>query len=192
MFNKPMGCVTARCDAVHKTVMDYFPEDIRRTCFPVGRLDKDTTGLLLVTDSGELVDKLMSPNKHVSKSYEFWAYGELDEIKLDKLRNGIDIGRGREEITFSCDIQVICQGRYKEYKDRMKQEGCIEINHKGDDQLVVCGRIVISQGKKHQVKRMLRAAGCYIVRLNRVAIGTLCLDKELRLGEYKAITVDEL
>lgn len=187
MFNKPKGCITARSDVTHKTVMDYFPEDIRKNCFPVGRLDKDTTGLLLVTDDGKLLDNLMSPDNNVSKTYEFWAYGELDGIKLDKLRNGIDIGRGREEMTFPCEVKVICQGTYGQYKDKMKLDECEEINHKGDSQKVVCGRIIITQGKKHQVKRMLRAAGCYIVRLKRVAIGELWLDKELKPGEYKRI-----
>ena len=190
MFNKPMGCVTAKSDDTHKTVMDYFPEEIRKTCFPVGRLDKDTTGLLLVTDSGELVNQLMSPEKHVSKTYEFWAYGELDEEQLGKLKSGIDIGKGRKELTFPCDIKVICQGRYKQFKERMKSEGCKEINHKGEEQMVVCGEITITQGKKHQVKRMLRAAGCYVVRLNRVAVGDVWLDKELKPGEYKKILAD--
>lgn len=187
MFNKPKGCITARSDEVHKTVMDYFPEDIKNECFPVGRLDKDTTGLLLITDDGKLLDSLMSPDKNVSKTYEFWAYGELDESKLDRLRNGIDIGRGREEITAPCEIQVICQGSYEEYKEVMKKDGCEEINHKGDEQKVVLGRITITQGKKHQVKRMLRAEGCYIVRLKRVSIGNMELDKELKPGEYKRI-----
>ncbi len=187
MFNKPKGCITARSDATHRTVMDYFPEEIRKDCFPVGRLDKDTTGLLLITDDGKLLDSLMSPGKNVSKTYEFWAYGELDEEKLNKLKNGIDIGKGREEMTFPCEVKIMCQGTYAQLKDRMIMDECEEINHKGDSQMVVCGQIIITQGKKHQVKRMLRAAGCYIVRLKRVAIGELWLDKDLKPGEYKKI-----
>lgn len=184
MFNKPKGCVTAKRDEKHKTVMDYFPEDIRKNCFPVGRLDKDTTGLLLITDDGRLLDSLMSPDKKVTKTYEFWAYGELDENKLDNLRNGINIGRGREEITFPCHIKVLCQGDYREFKDEMIGVGCEEINHKGESQKVVKGEIIITQGKKHQVKRMLRAAGCYIVWLKRTAIGEIKLDENLEMGEY--------
>lgn len=184
MFNKPKGCVTAKSDEKHKTVMDYFPEDIRKNCFPVGRLDKDTTGLLLITDDGRLLDSLMSPDKKVTKTYEFWAYGELDENKLDNLRNGINIGRGREEITFPCQIKVLCQGDYREFKDEMVLVGCEEINHKGESQKVVKGEIIITQGKKHQVKRMLRAAGCYIVWLKRTAVGEIKLDENLEMGEY--------
>ena len=192
MFNKPKGCVTARSDESHKTVMDYFPEDIRKNCFPVGRLDKDTTGLLLVTDDGKLLESLMSPDKKVAKTYVFWAYGVLDETKLNSLREGIDIGRGRVELTAPCEIEVMCQGTYGEYKDRMIQDECEEINHKGEFQKVVYGRITITQGKKHQVKRMLRAAGCYIVMLKRVAIGQLYLDEGLALGDYKAVMVENI
>ena len=157
----------------------------------MGRLDKDTTGLLLITDNGKLLDDLMSPDKRVKKSYEFWAYGEIDESKLHKLRNGINIGRGREEITAPCEIQIMYQGTYAELKDKMENDDCEVINHKGDEQKVLCGRITITQGKKHQVKRMLRAVGCYIVRLKRVSIGNLELDKELKPGEYKKIKEDE-
>lgn len=187
MFNKPKGCVTARRDDNHKTVMDYFPEDIRKKCFPVGRLDKDTEGLLLITDDGKYLDSLMTPDKKVTKKYEFWAYGAIDENKLDNLRNGIDIGRGREEITFPCQITILCQGEYSEYKDEMIRVGCEEINHKGEHQKVVKGEIVIIQGKKHQVRRMLRAVGCYIVWLRRTAIGDILLDEELQPGEYMEI-----
>ena len=85
MFNKPSGCITARRDERHKTVMDYFPEEKRDLIFPVGRLDKDTEGFLLVTNDGQLFHELMMPERKVSKTYFFWAKGTITEDKISEL-----------------------------------------------------------------------------------------------------------
>ena len=79
MFNKPQGCVTARTDAVHKTVMDYFPAELASRLHPVGRLDKDTCGLLILTDDGDLDFRIMQPDRHISKTYFFYAVGVMNE-----------------------------------------------------------------------------------------------------------------
>ena len=95
MFNKPKGCVTARTDSLSKTVMDYFPEECRQTMYPVGRLDKDTEGLLLITDDGMLCRKLLLPKSHVPKTYFFYAIGELTEEKVSAISEGVEM-KGRE------------------------------------------------------------------------------------------------
>ena len=91
MFNKPMGCVTARSDAVHRTVMDYFPSELAEKLHPVGRLDKDTCGLLILTDDGMLDISIMQPRKHISKTYFFYAIGSMDDEKTALLENGVPL-----------------------------------------------------------------------------------------------------
>ena len=191
MFNKPKGCITARKDLVHKTVMDYFEENLREKIFPVGRLDKDTTGLLLFTNDGQFDQYLMHPKHHVKKTYYFWVYGEINEEKLNALRTGVNIGRGEEIISKPCEIEIIRYGKYSEFSDIMKMEDCEEVGHNALLQMVGNGYITISEGKKHQVKRMFRAIGCYVVLLRRVTIGKVELDSELKEGEYRALTEEE-
>lgn len=192
MFNKPKGCITARKDPVHRTVMDYFPEELREAIFPVGRLDKDTTGLLLFTNDGQFDQYLMHPKHHVSKTYYFWVYGEINEDKLNALRQGVNIGRGEEIISKPCEIEIVRYGKYSEFKEEMQLEGCEEVGHNSLLQMVGNGYITISEGKKHQVKRMFRAIGCYVVLLRRTAIGEVKLDCELKEGEYRELTREEV
>lgn len=192
MFNKPAGCITARRDPVHKTVMDYFPEEMREVIFPVGRLDKNTTGLLLFTNDGQFDQYLMHPMHHVKKTYYFWVYGEINEDKLNNLRNGVNIGRGEEIISKPCEVEIIKYGKYSEYKEDMAAEGCEEVGHNSLLQMVGNGYITISEGKKHQVKRMFRAIGCYVVLLKRTAIGDVILDEELREGDYRKLNKEEI
>lgn len=191
MFNKPSGCITARKDKVHKTVMDYFPEEIREKIFPVGRLDKNTTGLLLFTNDGKFDQYLMHPDHHVKKTYYFWVYGEINDDKLNALRKGVNIGRGEEIISKPCEVEIIRYGKYAEFSECMELEGCEEVGHNALLQMVGNGYITISEGKKHQVKRMFRAIGCYVVLLRRTAIGKVELDNELDLGEFRELTNEE-
>lgn len=192
MFNKPKGCITARKDPVHKTVMDYFPEELKEAIFPVGRLDKDTTGLLLFTNDGQFDQYLMHPKHHVNKTYYFWVYGEINEDKLNALRQGVNIGRGEEIISKPCEIEITRYGKYSEFKEEMKLEGCEEVGHNALLQMVGNGYITISEGKKHQVKRMFRAIGCYVVLLKRTSICDVKLDSGLREGEYRELTREEV
>ncbi len=192
MFNKPQGCITARRDRRHKTVMDYFPAEYRNELFPVGRLDKDTTGFLIITNDGMMNHLLMHPDNHVDKTYYFWIYGDIDDNKLSMLINGVDIGRGEEYITKPCKVELIYSGSYDEYADKMRKDNCIEVRHNALHQQVSYGCISISEGKKHQIKRMFRAVGCYVVMLKRTAIGEIQLDNALEPGEYRALTQKEL
>ena len=190
MFHKPAGCVTARKDADNTTVLDYFDVDIRGGLFPVGRLDKDTEGLLLLTNDGEFSHRLMHPDKHVNKTYFFWAYGSLDSEDIKRLKTGINMGEG-EALAIASKFEVKEQGSYQELKERMDVVNSKDININPYKQSVVSGYITISEGRKHQVKRMLKAVGCYVAYLKRISIGGLMLDSSLELGQYRELTETE-
>lgn len=191
MFHKPSGCITARKDENNKTVLDYFELDIRNGLFPVGRLDKDTEGLLLLTNDGEFSHELMYPDKHVEKTYFFWAFGSLDYEAKERLKTGIMIGDG-EALAEAVNVELLEQGLYQELKDKMNLDKIKDINKNPHQQLVVSGYLTISEGRKHQVKRMLKAVGCYVVYLKRISIGGLRLDETLNEGQYRELTKNEI
>ncbi|MBK5239649.1 pseudouridine synthase [Clostridium sp.] len=176
MFNKPAGYITARVDTVNKTVFDFFDDVNMNGVFHVGRLDKDTEGLLLLTNDGEFEHQLMYPQKHVCKTYLFWALGSLDEEDRMKLEQGICMGKGETQT--------------KPAKIEVQKCGMLDSNHY--NQPVVSGYLTISEGRKHQVKRMLKAVGCYVVYLKRVSIGGLMLNESLKKGQYRALTEVEI
>lgn len=187
MFNKPSGCITARKDKISKTVFDYFNDIDTRGVFHVGRLDKDTEGLLLITNDGDFEHKLMHPTKHVEKKYYFWALGYLNDNDIRKLENGVYINKG-EILTKPAKVEVNKQGLYNDLRNEIPK--IKEINY--DRQPVVSGYLTISEGCKHQVKRMLKAVGCYVVYLKRISIGGLMLDESLKRGEYRELTKEEV
>ena len=191
MFNKPSGCITACSDARHKTVMDYFPESDRETLFPVGRLDKDTEGFLVITDDGALSFDLMKPEHHVKKTYFFWAQGVLNEDKLKEFEKGVSIYKDKDIVTAPATIEILSVATLGSIKELLNGE---------DEKLgtrrallpVTSGVITITEGKKHQVKRMIRYAGARVVYLKRIAIGNLHLDPTLPLGAYRALNEEEI
>ena len=191
MFHKPAGCITARKDEINKTVFDFFEDANMDGVFHVGRLDKDTEGLLLFTNDGEFEHQLMCPGKHVEKTYYFWALGSLDEEDRKKLEQGIFISKG-EILTKPAKIEVEKCGIYKEFNHEMAIEKLENIDSNHYDQPVVSGYLTISEGRKHQVKRMLKAVGCYVVYLKRISIGGLMLDESLKKGEYRSLTKEEI
>ncbi|WP_346940684.1 pseudouridine synthase [uncultured Clostridium sp.] len=191
MFHKPAGCITARKDADNKTVFDFFHEDNINGIFHVGRLDKDTEGLLLFTNDGDFDHQLMCPQKHVEKKYFFWALGSLDEEDRKRLENGISIGEG-EALTKPAKIEVVKCGNYKELEQETDIGKFYNIESNHYNQLIVCGYLTISEGRKHQVKRMLKAVGCYVVYLKRISIGELTLDESLEKGQYRMLTEEEV
>ena len=191
MFNKPAGYITARKDKAHKTVFDFFYDVNMNGVFHVGRLDKDTEGLLLFTNDGEFEHQLMYPQKHVEKTYFFWALGSLDEDHRKQLEQGIYIGKG-EILTKPAKIEVQKCGMYKEFKHEMAIENLKNMDSNNYNQPVVSGYLTISEGRKHQVKRMLKAVGCYVVYLKRVSIGRLMLDESLEKGQYRFLTEVEI
>ena len=168
MFYKPMDCVTAKTDNLHKTVFDYIKEKNKTTLIAVGRLDKDTEGLLLLTDDGDFCHALMSPKKHVRKVYYFEAFGTLIEEDIQKLEKGIYlINEGVDTLPANV-TDVVNNGT------------------------TVSGNIEITEGKFHQIKRMLQSVGCTVTYLKRTQIGNVSLDETLQPGQYRELTKEEL
>jgi len=191
IFHKPAGCITARRDEINKTVFDFFDEVNMDGIFHVGRLDKDTEGLLLLTNDGEFEHQLMSPQKHVEKTYFFWALGSLDGEDRKKLERGISIGEG-EMLTKPAKIEIEKYGMYNEFEENMVLRKFRNKESNRYEQPVVSGYLTISEGRKHQVKRMLKAVGCYVVYLKRISIGGLTLDQSLEKGQYRILTEVEI
>ena len=191
MFHKPKGAVTARRDDRHKTVMDYFPEEDRDILFPVGRLDKDTEGFLIVTDDGMFTYRLLSPESHIEKTYFFYALGIPDEKKLSELQGGVSIYRNRDDKTAPAKINITESTTLRGIKDYIEYDAKTLFSKRGDLPCVG-GYITITEGKKHQVKRMLRYAGSKVVYLKRMMIGDIPLDPLLPLGEYREMTEEEI
>lgn len=165
MLNKPAGVISATTDKREKTVLDLIGEKQRKDLFPVGRLDKDTEGLLLITNDGELAHRLLSPKKHVDKVYYVRVQGELAEEDIRRLAEGIDIGE--EKLTLPARLVIRKSGQFSE------------------------AEITIQEGKFHQVKRMFHALGKEVVYLKRLSMGTLVLDGNLKPGEYRKLTKEE-
>ena len=171
MMNKPAGVVSATEDNHHKTVIDLLNDKYRTyDIFPVGRLDIDTEGLLLLTNDGVLSHNLLSPKKHVSKKYYVKIAKPLSENDVKILENGIKLEENF--ITKKAKVEIISE----------------DLCENDDNQVY----ITISEGKFHQVKRMLEYVGNEVVELKRVCIGNLNLDGSLKLGEYREITNSEL
>ncbi len=190
MFNKPAGCVTAKKDALHKTVMDYFPADEREELHPVGRLDKDTEGLLLVTSDGMLTHRIMQPKGHIPKTYFFYAAGTLTDDKIEAVKNGLML-TGQTKPTLPAEIRCISTGVITEITDYLppsKKEKLL----KNPAQKIFSGEITITEGRNHQVKRMLREINCCILYLKRIKIGDIELDPNLEYGKYRLLSSEEL
>ncbi len=191
MFHKPSGCITAKKDPQHKTVMDYFERELQEKLHPVGRLDKDTEGLLLLTNDGKWNQYLMHPENHVEKTYFFWAVGELNQEKKQQLEQGVLL-RSELEKTKPAKLEILSPGKLQEIEPLFYGKKCSNIVKNPRNQNVISGYLTIEEGKKHQVKRMLKAVGCYVVYLKRVRIGELALDETLPRGGYRKLTPKEL
>jgi 16S rRNA pseudouridine516 synthase len=167
MLNKPAGVVTATKDNIDKTVMDLIDGDGRKDLFPVGRLDKDTEGLLLITNDGGLSHKLLSPKKHVAKTYYVECDGKLTNEGMEKLESGIDIG-----------------------DDKPTLPARVELLSQGDNSYRI--KLTITEGRFHQIKRMVAAVGGEVTYLKRLSMGTLLLDDNLEKGQYRPLTEQEI
>lgn len=188
MFNKPKGCVTACSDAEHHTVMEYFPPELAARLHPVGRLDEDTCGLLIMTDDGRIDQRLLSPENHVSKTYFFHAFGDIIDERIKELEGGICLG-SMTALPAVFELEKRCLVRDIEpYMPPKRRERYM----KNPDGKAFTARLTVYEGKKHQVKRMLRAAGCKICFLRRERIGALSLDPSLPPGGYRELTDKEL
>ena len=168
MLNKPGGVVSATEDRRDTTVIDLIKDKKRKDLFPVGRLDKDTEGLLLITNDGDLAHRLLAPKKHVDKVYYAKIDGMVTEEDVKRFAEGIDIGAEEEEMTRPAKLDI------------MKSAEESEI------------RLTIHEGKFHQVKRMFLAVGKEVTYLKRERMGPLCLDENLKPGEYRLLTEEEI
>lgn len=166
MLHKPAGVVSATRDAKEKTVLDLITGDKRKDLFPVGRLDKDTEGLLLITNDGDLAHRLLLPGKHVDKVYYARIDAPVDEEDIKAFAEGIDIG-----------------------DDEMTLPAVLEIVSKGEESEIL---LTIQEGRFHQVKRMFKARGKNVVYLKRMSMGRLRLDETLKKGEYRSLTEEEI
>jgi len=191
LFNKPRGCITARRDARHKTVMDYFPEEKREVIFPIGRLDKDTVGLLILTSDGMLFHQLMMPECKVEKTYFFWAKGRVNEEKLLELESGAPIYNDKTQLTAPARLRILEEKTLMDIKDLLSDEDA-KLTRKKGELPVFSGLLTITEGKKHQVKRMIKYAGAHVVYLKRVKIGEISLDDNLKEGEFRPLTTAEI
>jgi 16S rRNA pseudouridine516 synthase len=170
MMNKPLGVLTATEDRKQKTVMDLFNKvDLRSDLFPVGRLDKDTQGLLLITNNGRLAHDLLAPDRHVDKAYEAVVTGKIAEQAIEEFQKGITLKDGTKLKPAQLTIE-----RYSEL----------------DNQTVV--KVVLKEGKYHQVRRMFGSLGEKVVSLRRTSFGPLELDVGLLPGTYRELTSDEI
>ena len=172
LFHKPAGCVTAKQDNVHKTVMEYFPEEIRaKDISPVGRLDLDTEGLLLFTNDGALTHHLLSPTHHIPKTYYAVLDKEVPLSAVELFKEGVDIGD--DKLTLPAELVVL-----PETVD-------------SDGKMVYSAELTIHEGRFHQVKRMFEAVGCTVIYLKRLSMGSLELG-DLPKGEYRKLTMEEI
>ena len=193
MFNKPRGCITACRDERQKTVMDYLPEAEREGLFPVGRLDKDTEGFLILTDDGKFCFHINEPKEHTEKTYFFYAKGELTDEKIKALEKGVSIYVEEDRLTAPAKAEKLHTKTMREIAHLMEESERPRLkNTRKGDVPVTAGKITITEGKKHQVKRMVKAVGMHVVYLERIAIGSVKLDESLRRGEYRPLTDEEL
>lgn len=171
LFHKPAGCVTAVSDKEHKTVMNYFPQEIRKGLSPVGRLDIDTEGLLVITDDGELIHHCISPSHHVDKTYYVRLDKSVPSSAIEQFQEGIDIGD--EKRTLPAKLCIL--------KDATDDSG----------NSCFAAELTIQEGRFHQVKRMFEAVGCKVIYLKRLSMGTLTLG-DLPKGAYRKLSSEEV
>ena len=169
MMNKPQGVISATEDSIHRTVLDLL-DDIARTkeVFPVGRLDIDTHGLLLLTNDGKLAHALLSPKRHVDKTYLAHVEGIMTQEDVETFAKGIPL---------------------KDFTCQPARLELVSVDPEKNQSLV---RVTIEEGKFHQVKRMVAYCGKEVVDLQRLTMGTLVLDENLERGEWRHLTKGEL
>ena len=165
MLNKPQGCVSATEDKQHQTVLDYIPA-VRQDLFPVGRLDIDTEGLLLITNDGALAHHLLSPRHQVDKTYYARIRGKVTAEDVAAFAEGLDIGE--KTLTRPAKLEILVSGEISEI------------------------HVTITEGKFHQVKRMFEAVGKEVLYLKRLSMGALVLDEKLQPGQCRSLTPEEI
>ena len=166
MLNKPQGVVSATKDNTCWTVLSLITDSSKKDIFPVGRLDKDTEGLLLITNDGALSHELLAPGKHVEKTYYARIKGMVTKKEVAAFAEGVDIGD--ELLTAPAELKIHKAGSESEIE------------------------ITITEGRYHQIKRMFEAVGMQVLYLKRLRMGPLYLDESLACGEYRKLTTEEI
>ena len=169
MLNKPAGIISASEDDREPTVVDLITEQKRKDLFPVGRLDRDTEGLLLITNDGALSHRLLSPKHHVDKVYFARVSGILSDSDIELFREGLVLTDGLE--CLPADLKILSVS---------------------EDEYISEAEITVREGKFHQVKRMFSSVGAEVLYLKRLSMGPLTLDPDLAPGEYRRLTADEM
>lgn len=169
LLNKPAGVISATIDDYDETVLDLFDDEAyREDLFPVGRLDKDTEGLLVITNDGALAHRLLSPKRHVEKEYYAEVAGIMTEADVQQFTEGIPMDG---EMCLPAKLMI-------DSVDEVNETSVI--------------RLILHEGKFHQVKRMVQFVGKEVIYLKRIRMGNLSLDESLSLGEYRVLTAEEL
>lgn len=166
MLNKPAGVICATVDNYHQTIIDLITDYKQQDLFPVGRLDRDTVGLIIITNDGELTHKLLAPTKHVKKQYYIEFTGELTNAKIKKLETGVVIKIDKEDYFTKPAEFTYCHN-----------QSCY---------------LTITEGKFHQVKKMFQAVDLVVTYLKRVKFGDIVLDENLQEGQYRLLTEEEI
>ena len=188
MLHKPAGVVSADCDNLHKTVIDVIaslPEAGR--LHPVGRLDIDTTGLMLLTDDGALAHRLLSPRSHVEKEYEALAERPVTDEDIRLFEEGMDIGD--EKMTLPAKLRA---GEAADAAQEDGPQGTKAYEAPGAALQAAKAYVILKEGRFHQVKRMFEKTGNHVLALKRIRMGSLILDPALGEGEFRYLTDDEV
>ena len=186
MLNKPAGIISASEDQREDTVVDLITEQKRRDLFPVGRLDRDTEGLLIITNDGEMAHRLLSPRHHVDKTYYARVTGIVTDEVIDSFASGLVLSDGLEclpaelKILSIKDVSVEDTSCSNSFSDSSGCQQCTDTE------------VTIREGKFHQIKRMFLATGHEVIYLKRLSMGPLTLDSSLAPGEYRRLTQDEI
>ncbi len=167
LLNKPAGVISASEDSKQTTVLDLLGQDRRRDLFPVGRLDKDTVGLLLISNDGDLAHRLLSPKKHVDKTYYARVAGRVTDEDVAAFRDGFDVDESLHSLPARLEILSVTEKNSEVH-------------------------VTIREGKFHQIKRMFSARGMEVLYLKRLTMGPLTLDPDLPEGSFRPLTEEEL
>ncbi|XCP83738.1 pseudouridine synthase [Roseburia hominis] len=203
MLHKPAGVLSATKDPKQPTVLDLLGPNRRKDLFPVGRLDKDTEGLLLITNDGEMAHRLLSPAKHVNKTYYARIDQEVGEAAIEAFRAGIDIGD--DTLTMPAELMVLDRQALSESPFNLPLGSvkgntfCDPLliareNTRNNPQAASCREVLVTiqEGRYHQIKRMFEALGMQVLYLKRLSMGNLVLDAHLEKGQARLLTEEEL
>ena len=188
MFHKPFGCVTARRDDRHPTVMDWFRDLGNENLSPVGRLDRETEGLLIITDDGMWNRQMTRPEFHQAKTYEFVVMGDLTPEKVEALEKGVLLN-GEDTPTAPAVLAITGRSTLAETLPTLHPEIQEKTRHNPMDRTVTFGTITITEGRNRQIRRMMKAVRCLVLGLKRVSMGEIRLDESLAPGQWKEIWI---